>query len=252
MSAVQQLADRWADHLADRLSNSHRVHTPFHSPNDGTAVGSLTVTTGTIADHPVRVVDTRLIVAATGINAVMLHAFAPAASTSPHLLSDNATARDTRGDGEVRTTWHFHVDLMPRMDPVLSPHYMTAVHEPLTACYRTAHAVPDSTPIAIPHRLRALASPWIIGTIVEPHDADALDSAWTAYADRWCALVAEPPLSGDPTSLIARDTAHRAAMFDTDTDPVWDHLAVMIGHSATNDVLTAIREPVLSPPTKNG
>ena len=245
MSALQELADRWARHLTSQIENPEQERTPFVSPETGADVGSLTVTTGRIGGQPVRIVDTRLIVPSTGINAVMLHAFAPAATTSPHLLSDNATAQDPSPDGGRRTTWHFHVDLMPRVDPVVDPDYLAKVHQTLTPVYRAAYNLPGSLPIAIPHRLRALASPWIIGTIVEPLEADALNNAWRAYADRWCALVADPPMPADPDAQIARDTAHRAAMFDSSTDPVWEHLAVMIGRSSTDAVLSAIREPVM-------
>ena len=124
--------------------------------------------------------------------------------------------------------------------PIREDSLLTGQLEPTNDAY----AIADMLPIAVPHRLRSLASPWLVGAIVLPTDNVATSQAFTAYAKHWHELVNSPPLVSDPVIQRARDIAHRGAMFNDETDPVWQHLAKLVGQTDTNKVLAAIRNPV--------
>ena len=129
MSIVQASCDKWATTLTGFLSQPEVSAISFTSPESGETAGSLTITEGsTRSGARVRVVDTRLLIPALGLDAAMVHAFAPSESTSPHLLSDLATMHDPTPDGGTEMTWHFHVDLMPRVDLITAPEFIDAVY----------------------------------------------------------------------------------------------------------------------------
>ena len=245
MSIVQASCDKWATTLSGFLSDPDVTTISFASPETGDPAGSLTITEGEVASGAsVRIVDTRLVVPALGLDAAMVHAFSPSESTSPHLLSDLATMHDPMPSGETELTWHFHVDLMPRVDLVTHPEFIDAVYPPLTDTYKGAYAIEGMKPIAVPHRLRSLTSPWLIGAIVHPADEEVTRSLFTTYATRWHELVLSQPLSADPAAQRERDIQHRAAMFNNNTDPVWQHMATLVGKTDTDALLAAIRNPV--------
>jgi hypothetical protein len=184
----------------------------------------------------VTIVDSRLRIPSQGIDSVMLHAFSPSGSTSPHLLSDLAVMSDGR--------WHFHVDLMPRVDLVTSSDYLDTVYPPLTASFERAHAIDTSEPIPLPLRLRALSSPWIVGVIAPGTAAEVLTGVHQDYVTRWTSLVASPPAadaSWTPDALAARDQRHRATLFDDATDPVWSFVSGIVGADAASMLLDAVR-----------
>jgi hypothetical protein len=225
---VASLADTWAALLeaaagADAASHERAL---FH---DGEPCGSLRVVRGRIA-----VVDTRLVLPTLGIDSVMLHAFAPGSSASPHLVSDLAALPDGR--------WHFHVDLLPRTDAVLDAEHVFGVYPPLDEAWAAARAIEGSSLIDIPRPLRALSSAWIVGQVVGPDDEAAIDAVFRTYAQRFDDLVAHPPpASLSPDELRARDQAHRGRLFHASTDIVWDVLEGLIGTDAVNDILDAVR-----------
>ena len=245
MSIVQASCDKWATTLTGFLTHPDVSEISFTSPESGEPAGSLTITEGSTASGArVRVVDTRLLIPALGLDATMVHAFAPSESTSPHLLSDLATKHRPTPDGGTEMTWHFHVDLMPRVDLIIDPEFIDAVYPSLTQAHTSAYAIEGMMPIAVPHRLRSLASPWLIGAIVRPTDEVVTRELFTTYANRWHELVNNPPLVADPASQRERDIKHRATMFNNDTDPVWQNLAKLVGQADTDTLLAAIRNPV--------
>jgi len=238
VTSVQTLADRWAAPLVALLTRPTTTYREFTLLSTGKLVGSLTVHTGRIADKPVRVVDTRLVIPDLSIDSVMLHAFAPGDSASPHLLSDLASLTE---DGEV--SWHFHVDLMPRIDLVGSLRHLESVFTPLTNMYDSAFAIAGMRPIQIPPRLRALTSAWLVGAIVSPDDDDAIDAVFNGYVRQWQQCVTEPPETAmDAMALASRDRHHRAAMFNPETDIVWEFLADLIGQDDVDTILEAIKD----------
>jgi len=239
--AVQRLADRWSSALIAPLVDPRVAARTFTLTESGDVVGSLRVVDGALGDSAalVRVVDTRLTIAHLGIDSVMLHAFSPSSSTSPHLLSDLA---ELTTDG--RTEWHFHVDLMPRIDLVSSPDQIDATYTPLTASYESVHAIEGMRPITIPPQLRALSSGWLIGAIVRPSNAPSIDAVFADYSQRWRFLVAQPPKlarATDPLVQAERDRTHRATLFDPTTDIVWEFLADLIGQDDVDAVIAAVK-----------
>lgn len=222
------MADAWAARLF-ALAGDDAVSRERPLLHDGEPCGSLRVVTGRVA-----VVDTRLALPSLGIDSVMLHAFAPSASASPHLVSDLAALPDGR--------WHFHVDLLPRADAVLDAAHHAAVYPALDAPWAEARAIEGSSPIDIPRQLRALSSAWIVGQVVGAHDADAIDRVFSAYVERFAELVsAPPPAALTPDALRDRDLAHRARLFHSSTDIVWEVLEGLIGTDAVADILDATR-----------
>lgn len=227
----------WADArlatLLEARSLDRVVDQQLTAVNGSDGYGSLQVFQGDLT-----IVDSRLTLPTSGIDSVMLHAFAPSGGTSPHLLSDLAVLPDGR--------WHFHVDLLPRVDLVATPSYLDEVYPPLTAAHDRAYAIEGSTPISLPLRLRALSSPWLIGVVASPHDEPALTEIFGTYTRRWAHLLNQPPATAmvvDPESQVARDRQHRAALFDDATDPVWSFVAATVGHEATATLLDAVRTP---------
>ena len=91
---------------------------------------------------------------------------------------------------------------MPRVDLITAPEFIDAVYAPLTQAHTSAYAIKGMKPIAVPHRLRSLASPWLIGAIVRPTDEVATRDLFTTYANRWHELVNEPPLVFTCTGVI--------------------------------------------------
>jgi len=237
MNSLQEVADAWAAPLLGLLREPETTTTSFTSTSTGAHLGSLVCSTGDVGGRTVMVVDTRLVIPDLGIDSVMLHAFSPGDTSAPHLLSDLA---ELTSDG--RTEWHFHVDLMPRVDVVEELDYLTAVYVPLTAAYDAAYAIDGMRPIAVPPRLRSLTSGYLVGVVVRPDQFADIDPVFDAYAQRWQDLLIAPPLvTSTAGELASRDQVHRAAMFDPRTDIVWDFLADIIGRAEVDAILEAIR-----------
>jgi hypothetical protein len=239
-SPVQQWADARADALLARLADAARWRSA-HQPFSGADRAS-----GRIAVHvgPCVVVDVRLTLPSAGIDSLMLHAFAPSSTASPHFLSDLAVLADG--------TWHFHVDLVPRVDAVHEPASLEA-QAPMTGWADHAYALPGAAPIAIPRRLRALSSPWLVGVIVDEQQVDELTAIHEAYAGRFHELLAAPLATAmSAEGLVQRDRAHRAALFDDATDPVWSFLAEHVGQEPVDRILALVRGTAADPATVIG
>jgi hypothetical protein len=222
----------WADERAAALRARYALPAvpaaTYAITGDPDGYGSLSV-----SDGPVRLVDARLVAPALGIDSVMQHVLMPSSSDVPHLVSDLAGLPDGR--------WHFHVDLLPRVDLATRTDTIRAAHEPLTPHFARAMALPDSRPIELPMRLRALSSVWMVGVVAHAHDALTLHEIHDAYADVQQGRTAE---RSDDDAFAARDLAHRTALFHRDTDIVWDVLIGLIGQDRVDAILTALRSPV--------
>jgi hypothetical protein len=226
---VQSWCDERAAALVRRLDADLVATHSFTGVDD--AYGTLTVHHGRAT-----IVDSRLTIPSHGVDSVMLHAFAPSGSSTPHLLSDLAGLADGH--------WHFHVDLLPRVDLVQDTSYLDEVFPPLTPSRDQAYGLPGAALIPIPLRLRALASAWLVGVIGAPHDAEAFTQVHSAYVDRFIDLLDNPPeVALAPERLRERDAVHRAALFDAATDIVWDVLTELIGADAVGEILAAVRTP---------
>jgi hypothetical protein len=230
MIDVQQWSDQRTASLVQRTHGRLVDEVAFHRVDSGSACGGLRVYEGAA-----RVIDSRLTLDDVGIDSVMVHAFAPSTTTSPHLLSDLACMPDGR--------WHFHVDLLPRVDLMTHPDYLDGVYPPLEQHFLAATGLPGSEPMAVPRRLRALGSAWLVGVVAAASDEPVLTDTHDHYAQRFLDLLDDPPEPVDPDQQIARDRAHRRSLFDEATDPVWDVLNGIIGKVSVDGILEAIRAP---------
>jgi hypothetical protein len=230
MIDVQSWSDLRTASLVARTGATLVEEVHFHRIDNGKACGGLRVYEGTA-----RVIDSRLTLDDLGIDSVMVHAFAPSTSTSPHLLSDLACMPDGR--------WHFHVDLLPRVDLMTHPDYLDGVYPPLEEHFLTATGLPGSEPMAVPRRLRALGSAWLVGVVAAATDEPVLTDTHNFYVQRFLDLLAAPPEPVNAASQIERDRAHRRSLFDQATDPVWDVLNGIIGKDSVDGILEAIRTP---------
>lgn len=230
MSVVQQWSDARVQRLRSDAGATLVDEQLFHRLDNARVCGGLRVYEGRA-----RVVESRLTLHDLSVDSVMVHAFAPSASTSPHLVSDLAHMPDGR--------WHFHVDLLPRVDLMTSSHYLDTVFPPLDPAFVAATALPGSAAMPIPRRLRALGSAWMVGVIADPTDEPVLTSTHDAYASRFFELLRTPPAAPPDDSLVRRDSDHRRALFDTATDPVWEILEGIIGAGSVDALLQAVRAP---------
>lgn len=238
MSSLQQLADRLRADVVDRYGLTE-VGDPYEVLTlaaTGEQVGEVRVWTGPLVP---KLVDSRLVVPAQGIDSVMLHAFAGSGTSSPHLGSDVA------GFGGRLS---FNIDLTPRVDLAVDPGYLDEVYAPLTEPRAAVLALGSAEPIDLSLRLLAFSSPWIVGVTVDESDLPGVERAYAAYLDRFHALVAaEPPVAVEP-DLAARDRRQRRAQFDPASDEVWDFLAEMLGRTSVDTILDLVREP--GPPAR--
>lgn len=230
MIAVQAWSDLRVANLVARTDAALVSQTHFHRLDTGRPCGGISVYEGSS-----RIVDSRLSLDDLGIDSVMVHAFAPSTSTSPHLLSDLACMPDGR--------WHFHVDLLPRVDLMTHPDYLDGVYPPLESAFLAATGLPGSEPMPVPRRLRALGSAWLVGVIAAATDEPVLTSTHDHYTDHFLALLADPGVGAEASAQVERDRAHRRSLFDEATDPVWDVLNGIIGTASVDDLLDTIRAP---------
>lgn len=202
---------------------------PLHAvggPLDGTRIGAVRIFT---RPDGLRVVHSVLAIDEFGMDTHQLYAFTPAGSALPHLFLDTAISPNTGG------TFHFGLDLAPRVDLGASLDYLDAVYTPLTEPRAAALAQPGIMPVPSIGPLQwALRSPWMIAAIAAPADLKSLTAITDEYVDRWLGLVAD----GLPAEVeqgvawqdvVRRDQLARQAMFSARTNPVWTLLDRLLG-----------------------
>ena len=184
-----------------------------------------------------RLVDVEMAIASIGIDSTMTHVFADASSAVPHFTSDVAT---------IPEGVFVNVDLMPRVDLVNETKYLDTVYAPLTEPLNSILALDDTRAIALPPRLKALCSPWILGVTAPATDLTRLAAGIYAYLDRWfdMAFGAVPEVGLSSEDLVLRDAHHRSTLFHPLSDEVWSLLPELIGAEATNHIRLTISEPV--------
>ena len=160
----------------------------------------------------------------------------PSQSPIPHLFVDTAISPNTDG------TFHFGLDLMPRLDLGASLDYTEAVYGPLTEPRAVALGRPGVMPVPSLGPLQwSIRSPWMVAAIVLPDALRGLSAVTDAYVDRWLSLVAEglPPVAladAEWQDVSRRDHLNRAAMFAARTNPVWGLLDRLVGEQAVADM----------------
>ncbi|WP_372727743.1 NAD-dependent epimerase/dehydratase family protein [Nocardioides sp.] len=198
-------------------------------PLDGKSIGAFRVFT---REDGVRVVYSVLAVDDFGMDTHQIYAFTPASGAVPHLFLDTAISPNTDG------TFHFGLDLVPRVDLGVSLDYSEAVYGPVAEARAEALGRPGVMPVPSIGPLQwSIRSPWMVAAIVRPEDLRGLADVVDSYVDQWVELVQK----GLPESaaadaagvdLAARDARSRAAIFSPRTNPVWGFLDRLVGADA--------------------
>ena len=219
--------------LAEETDAEGDAALPLHAvggPLDGTRIGEFRVFSR--ADG-VRLVYSALAIDDFGMDTHQVYVFTPAESALPHLFLDTAISPNTGG------TFHFGLDLAPRVDLGASLDYLDAVYTPLSEPRAAALAQPGILPVPSIGPLQwALRSPWMIAAIAAPSDLKALGGITDEYVDRWLGLLADglPAEVGAGLAwqdVVRRDRLAREAMFSARTNPVWTLLDRLVGPSTS-------------------
>ena len=195
---------------------------PLHAvggPLDGTRIGEFRVYTG----GGVRLVYSRLAIDDFGMDTHQVCAFTAADSAVPHLFLDTAISPNTGG------TFHFGLDLAPRVDLGANLDHTLSVYRPLDEARAEALTRPGVLPVPSLGPLQwTLRSPWMVAAIVTPADLAKLQDVTNAYVARWLELLASG-VADTGTDLADRDRRNREAMFNPLTNPVWTLLDRLVG-----------------------
>lgn len=215
--------------LTEETSADGDAALPVHGvsgPLEGQRIGEFRVYTG--ADG-VTLIYSRLSIDAFAMDTHQVYAFTAPDSPIPHLFLDTAISPNTEG------TFHFGLDLVPRVDLGANLAYSLDVYSPLDGIRAEALARPGVMPVTSLGPLQwSIRSPWMVPAIVLPADLLALSDVTDAYVDRWLELVRgamDPAVAADAGSqhVAIRDTRNREAMFSPQTNPVWGLLDNLVG-----------------------
>jgi len=215
--------------LTEQTGADGDAELPLHGvggPLDGQRIGEFRVFTR--ADG-IRVVYSKLAIDDFGMDTHQVYAYTASDSPVPHLFLDTAISPNTEG------TFHFGLDLVPRVDLGANIDYAEAVYGPLTEPRAQALAQPGVMPVPSlgPMQL-SIRSPWMVAAIVQPADLKKLGSIVDTYVDRWLELAANG-VGDDVVASVAwqdlpqRDLRNREAMFSPRTNPVWSLLDRLVG-----------------------
>ena len=199
-------------------------------PLDGRRIGQFRVFS---RDDGLRVVSSVMAVDEFGMDTHQIYAFTPAESVVPHFFLDVAISPNTDG------TFHFGVDLVPRVDLGASLDYSEAVYGPISDVRAEVVGRTEVSPVPSLGPLQwSIRSPWMIAAIVDPAALRGLEPAVAAYLDHWIALVGDgvPAMAAADAEwqdVAERDRRNRAAMFSPRTNPVWTILERLVGADAT-------------------
>ncbi len=215
--------------LAEETGADGDAALPLHAvggPLDGQRIGEFRVFT---RPDGTRVVYSRLSIDDFGMDTHQVYGFTAAGSAIPHLFLDTAISPNTEG------TFHFGLDLAPRVDLGANLDYALAVYGPLDEPRAAALSQPGVMPVPSLGPLQwTLRSPWMAAAIVAPEDLKRLGAVVDAYVDQWLALMAGG-LPADVAESVAwqdlpqRDRRSREAMFSPRTNPVWTLLDRLVG-----------------------
>jgi hypothetical protein len=215
--------------LAEETGGDGDAALPLHAvggPLDGARIGEFRVYT---REDGMRLVYSALSIDDFGMDTHQVYAFTPTGSPLPHLFLDTAISPNTGG------TFHYGLDLAPRVDLGASLDYLDAVYTPLTEPRAAALAQPGIMPVPSIGPLQwALRSPWMIAAIALPADLKSLGAITDTYVDRWLALtragLASDVVAGiEWQDVVRRDRLAREAMFSARTNPVWTLLDRLVG-----------------------
>lgn len=208
-------------------------------PLDGVRIGEFRVYSR--ADGT-RVVYSGLSIDDFGMDTHQLYAFTAAGSAVPHLFLDTAISPNTDG------TFHFGLDLVPRVDLGASLDYTESIYAPLTDVRAQTLGTAGVMPVPSLGPLQwSIRSPWMVAAIVMPEDLRGLQGAVDAYVEHWLGVMRDglSEAAGADAAwqdLPMRDRQNRAAMFSPRTNPVWGLLDRLVGVEAAGAMVTLLTE----------
>lgn len=171
----------------------------------------------------------------SNLEASMLTAFSAPESLAPHLVLDAA---------RIGRDFVIFVDLVPRVDLGVHPDYVRTVYQPLNDAAEALHDHPSLGPSKVPLSLAPYVSPWMRGFRCGRDELVRLFEHVAPYVSQWATLLRRDLGGlGDTKAAVLRDRAHRRAMFDRASDPVWDVLSGVLGSATVDRVLKVLREP---------
>ncbi|MEE2750660.1 MAG: hypothetical protein VX519_04475 [Myxococcota bacterium] len=212
--------------LSEVYSEGDKPYTELTSPAFG-EVGKVRVFKGKDIGELIYV---GIVVPQIHLDSHMIFAFTPSGSAVPHFTLDSVAVPDG---------YAFHLDLIPRLDLGANLSYMDNVYGPLSPIFDNAKKIKGLSKAHISQRQVALMSPWMLVHRADDTAFDAIQEPVSDYLQHWLGLLeAGVEDATDPADLAARDSANRSAIFNTEVDPVWEHIERLLGAESS----TAIRE----------
>ncbi|MCP5098605.1 MAG: hypothetical protein GY943_23895 [Chloroflexi bacterium] len=225
MSLSQELCHKTLNIIINRFG-MEEAGSPYHAIKSqippGDTVGKIRIWHG---DRVRKLVYVGITVPMMQLDSHMLFAFTAADSTVPHFTLDSVLAGPT---------FAFHLDLLPRIDLGSNLAYIDAAFHPLTDEYEKARKIEGLTEARLSPRQYAIMSPWMLAHRATEEAYRQVEPSIDFYRDHWAGLVEngiDDEVCGGETavSLTTRDQRNRAAIFNTDVDPVWNRLEPLIG-----------------------
>lgn len=241
-SLSKQMHDDTLTRLVTRLSLSEVLAAdggPWlplmsHAPMAQGQIGQLRIFKGAALTQ---LVSCSIVVPAIGLDSHMLFAFTDTEGAVPHFTVDSV-----RNGAD----YAFHLDLIPRLDLAVELAYMDEVFAPLTATYKAHRELPGLKAAQIDPRQYAVMSPWML---VNRADAEAFKATFAAvntYLDHWFGVLERGVSAASlgattPAQRAARDTGHRAVIFNADVDKVWKQITPLLSAPVVEKMLTLLR-----------
>lgn len=180
-----------------------------------------------------KLVTCTIVVPQMMLDSHMIYGFMPKDSAVPHFTLDSVSA------GEH---FAFHLDITPRVDLGCNIDYMNEVFQPLTEKFNAAEAVEGLEPAQISPRQRAIMSPWMLVHRATEQAFKELFTHTDDYLQYWFNLIEQGvTTTTDSKTLIERDKANRAAIFDPEIDPVWGRVDGLIGADVGERIRALLR-----------
>jgi len=167
------------------------------------------------------------------LDAAMLMGFGHPDTALPHLVLDVA---------QVGRDYAVFVDLVPRVDLPVHVPYILAIYSPLTEVLEGLRKHPKLKASAVPSTLMPFVSPWMAGFRCSEATLPQLFELVAPFVSTWLELrdTELPPVRTTPAELSGRDLLHRAGLFSSSADPVWDVLGTVVGPVSAGRVLSLL------------
>ncbi len=164
------------------------------------------------------------------LDAAMLMVFGAQGSALPHLVLDAA---------HVGRDYAVFVDLIPRVDLAVHPAYVQHIYGPFTDVLEGLRRHPKLRTSPVPATLLPFVSPWMAGFRCHEQVLPQLFELVAPFVSTWLALHGGevPAVRPNSSELSERDVLHRAALFSSAADPVWDVLGTVVGHVSASRVM---------------